>query len=225
MNGQAIWVAGPPELVLEFQEQFPLPTVAAPDEADWIVVLDLEPDALRSRWERLPENRAIRLVNATTVLALECALRSPYPDRVVGLHLLPGLLRLEQLELVRTELTSPEVEARVEALCRGSGKTPQWVADRIGGVLPRMLCALINEACTAVQEQVAAPEEVDVAMELGTNYPRGPFAWMRQLGARNVMTVLEALFMDLGEPRYRISPVLRRYALLEPVSQGEARTR
>ncbi|MCX7906979.1 MAG: 3-hydroxyacyl-CoA dehydrogenase family protein [Bacteroidetes bacterium] len=215
MNALRIWVGGPEALVREFQEQLPDASFSDPAEAELLVVLDLEPQELWAHWRELPPTKATRLVNSTTVLALELALAAPHPDRVVGLHALPGLLSLERWELVRTEITEASAVAQVEALCRRVGKTAEWVLDRIGGVLPRLLCGLINEACTAVQEQVAGPEEIDLAMQLGTNYPKGPFGWMRQFGARNALLVLEALFEDLREPRYRASPVLRRYALLE----------
>jgi 3-hydroxybutyryl-CoA dehydrogenase len=83
-------------------------------------------------------------------------------------------------------------------------------------VMPRILCMLINEASFALMEEVASPADLDTAMKLGTNYPRGPIEWADRIGIRQVVSVLRALHADLGEERYRISPLLQLMARGEP---------
>ena len=73
---------------------------------------------------------------------------------------------------------------------------------------------LINEAAFALMEQIASPEDIDVAMKLGTNYPFGPIEWGKQIGFKNVIAVIEALHEDLQEDRYRTAPLLKQLALL-----------
>lgn len=87
------------------------------------------------------------------------------------------------------------------------------IRDGAGGVLARILSMVLNEAVEVVRSGVAKSDEVDVAMRLGTNYPQGPLAWLRELGVASVWTTLNALMRDLGEDRYRPSPALK-YALL-----------
>ena len=80
-------------------------------------------------------------------------------------------------------------------------------------VLPRILCQIINEAMFAVQQEVAAPNDLDTAMKLGMNFPSGPLEWGEKIGFKQVYAVLDALHVDLGEERYRICPLLKEIAV------------
>ena len=78
-------------------------------------------------------------------------------------------------------------------------------------VLERVVAQLVNEACFAAEEGVAAPAEIDAAMRLGLNHPRGPFEWARELGTERVEVILDALHAE-NDQRYRVAPYLRRLA-------------
>lgn len=84
----------------------------------------------------------------------------------------------------------------------------QVVADRVGFVTPRVICMIINEAYYTVQEGIATREDIDKAMKLGTNYPFGPFEWAKRIGVKNVCELLEAVYNDTQDQRYRICSVL-----------------
>ncbi|HXV53690.1 MAG TPA: 3-hydroxyacyl-CoA dehydrogenase NAD-binding domain-containing protein [Solirubrobacterales bacterium] len=75
-------------------------------------------------------------------------------------------------------------------------------------VLDRLLAQLVNEACYAADEGVAPPADIDAAMRLGLNHPRGPFEWLDELGAERVLATLDALRDELGPDRYRPAPRL-----------------
>ena len=92
------------------------------------------------------------------------------------------------------------------------GKHVEWVGDAPGLVLGRIVCQIVNEAHFAVGEGVATAEDVDIAMRLGFNWPRGPFEWAEAIGPARVVSVLDALRSELGEERYRVAPLLRRAA-------------
>jgi 3-hydroxybutyryl-CoA dehydrogenase len=77
-------------------------------------------------------------------------------------------------------------------------------------VFERILAMLINEAVDAVAMRVASPEDIDVAMTKGVNYPRGLLAWGNEIGLARVLGWIERLQADYGEDRYRPSPLLRR---------------
>jgi 3-hydroxybutyryl-CoA dehydrogenase len=72
---------------------------------------------------------------------------------------------------------------------------------------------LINEAHDAVFMGIASAEDVDTAMTLGVNYPRGLHAWTAEQGAAHWVQVLDALQQRYQEDRYRVSPLLRQLAL------------
>jgi len=79
-------------------------------------------------------------------------------------------------------------------------------------IFERILAMLINEAADAVFWQVASKEDIDLAMRFGTNYPKGLLAWCDELGANQVLTILENLYQTYCEDRYRPSSLLRKMA-------------
>jgi 3-hydroxybutyryl-CoA dehydrogenase len=110
--------------------------------------------------------------------------------------------------LALVELTGKRDDA-VEGFFRSLGLHTEWVGDGPGLVLGRIICQLVNEACFAVGEGVGSPEDVDTGMVLGLNHPRGPFAWLEELGREHVIDVLDALRAEHGD-RYRVAPYLSR---------------
>ena len=81
-----------------------------------------------------------------------------------------------------------------------------------GLVLGRILAQLVNEAHFALGEGVASAEDIDTAMRLGFNWPRGPIEWAEEIGQSEIVALLDALHAELGEERYRVAPALRRAA-------------
>jgi 3-hydroxybutyryl-CoA dehydrogenase len=98
-----------------------------------------------------------------------------------------------------------------EAFWRGLGLDTARVADGPGLVRARIVCALVNEAVTALAEGVASAADIDTAMRLGTNYPRGPLAWGDLIGLDVVLGIMRGLQEEFGEDRYRPAPLLARY--------------
>jgi 3-hydroxybutyryl-CoA dehydrogenase len=84
------------------------------------------------------------------------------------------------------------------------------VDDRVGLVTPRVICMIINEAYYTVQEGTATREDIDIAMKLGTNYPFGPFEWCQRIGIRHVYELLDAVYDDTKDERYKICPLLKK---------------
>ncbi|MFC3190469.1 3-hydroxyacyl-CoA dehydrogenase [Pseudocitrobacter faecalis] len=95
------------------------------------------------------------------------------------------------------------------------GKKVLQVTDYPGLLVWRTVAMLANEALDAVQKQVASEQDIDTAMRLGVNYPKGPLQWGAELGWTRVLRVLENLQAHYGEERYRPSSLLRQRALLE----------
>lgn len=134
----------------------------------------------------------------------------PCPATVFGFCGLPTLLNRPLLEVS----LSDEADAPgLAATCAALGTDYRTVADRVGLVTPRVVCMIINEACYTVQEGTATIPDVDLSMKLGTNYPQGPFAWANAIGVERVYDVLEAMWNDTHDERYKICPLLKRYAL------------
>jgi 3-hydroxybutyryl-CoA dehydrogenase len=88
------------------------------------------------------------------------------------------------------------------------GKDYRVVADVPGLVAPRILSTIINEACYTLAAGVSTAEEIDMAMQLGTNYPKGPFAWGRQIGYSHIAELLQALASE--NEKYTPHPLLNQ---------------
>jgi 3-hydroxybutyryl-CoA dehydrogenase len=125
----------------------------------------------------------------------------------VGFSLLPGA---GLVELVRGPEVSDQRCAAAEELAARAGLHHAWVGDAPALVLARIVCCLVNEAAFAVGEGVGAPADVDRGLELGLNHPRGPVAWGETLGLDRVLGVLDGLWAERREERYRAAPLLRR---------------
>lgn len=129
------------------------------------------------------------------------------PGCIVGFNGMHTLLNRPLLELV---LGKAEDEVIVTEICKQLQTKYVLVEDRVGLVTPRVICMIINEAYYTAMEGTATKEAIDLAMKLGTNYPYGPFEWCARIGIRQVYALLEAVYADTKDERYKICPQLRQ---------------
>jgi 3-hydroxybutyryl-CoA dehydrogenase len=123
---------------------------------------------------------------------------------------MPDLARAALVEIAPGTTGTLSVAGRYFA---DLGKHVECVlGDTPGLVLGRIVSQLVNEACYAVGHGIGTPEDIDTAMRLGFNHPRGPFEWARQIGPKTVLATLDALRSELGHDRYRAAPILRDWA-------------
>jgi 3-hydroxybutyryl-CoA dehydrogenase len=130
---------------------------------------------------------------------------------VFGFNGLPTFFNLPLLEV---SVLKKEHLQKLEEMAKLFETQFIVVDDRVGLVTPRVICMIINEAYYTVQEGTASREDIDTAMKLGTNYPFGPFEWCQRIGIRNVYELLEAVYDDTKDERYKICPLLKREYLL-----------
>jgi 3-hydroxybutyryl-CoA dehydrogenase len=132
------------------------------------------------------------------------------PDRVVGFATFYPLKDRKLIELAAGLRSAESAAQRTEEFFQILGKETVRVKDAAGLTFPRILSLIVNEAARALEEGVASAEEIDVAMRLGVNYPKGPLQWADQIGLDEVLAVLEGLHGETGEDRYRPAPLLRK---------------
>jgi 3-hydroxybutyryl-CoA dehydrogenase len=128
----------------------------------------------------------------------------------VGFHALPPFDACRLVELTRGESSSPAAATRAERFFAALGKHVEWVGDAPGLVLGRIVCQVINESAFALGEGVGSAQDIDTGMVLGLAHPRGPLAWAREIGLDHVLAVLDGLWSEYREERYRPAPALRR---------------
>jgi len=156
--------------------------------------------------------RATILASTLTSTATELGLMSNTASRIVGIGVVPSLMSTTPLmEFAAGLNTTPDHIDRAHAFLLTLGYTPELVEDRVALVHMRVLATLINEAAFAVMEGVATPADIDQAMKLGTNYPKGLLAWADEIGIPIVTLVLEALYREYQQERYRPCVLLKQY--------------
>jgi 3-hydroxybutyryl-CoA dehydrogenase len=131
----------------------------------------------------------------------------------VGFHALPPLRPGGLAELTRGPDSLDAAASAAERFFATLGLHTEWVGDAPGLVLGRIVCQLVNEAAFAVGEDVGTPADLDAGMVHGLNHPRGPLAWGDAIGLDHVLSVLDALWDEHHEERYRAAPLLRRLVL------------
>jgi 3-hydroxybutyryl-CoA dehydrogenase len=132
----------------------------------------------------------------------------------VGFHLLPPLDEANLVELTRLPTTQRFACEAAEGFFESLGFITEWVEDAPGLVLGRLVSQLVNEAAFAIGEGVGSPDDVDTGLTLGLSHPRGPVAWSEAIGLEHVLAVLDGLWQERREERYRAAPLLRRAATL-----------
>lgn len=152
------------------------------------------------------------LSSSVTVTVTEQASWMKHPERLIGIGALPSLLGGALVELAASPMTSGNTVDRAFSFFRALGKEPTLVKDLPGMVLPRIIGMLVNEACFAMEQKIAARADIDTAMRLGTNYPYGPLEWGERIGIRHIHAIVTSLHRYFGEDRYRVAPFLHRAA-------------
>jgi 3-hydroxybutyryl-CoA dehydrogenase len=131
--------------------------------------------------------------------------------RIIGVTLVPSVMStattIDMSAGLNTEASHVE---HARALLAHLGYTVEHVEDRVGLVQIRVLAMLINEAAFSVMEGLATPEDIDNAMRLGVNYPKGLLAWADEIGIGVVTLILDGLRREYEQERYRPCVLLKQ---------------
>lgn len=192
----------------------PTPDLPEFNDCELVVEAALEKIEVKSevfrRLDKICSTDCILASNTSSIPITYLASLVSNPLRVVGMHFFNPVPLMKLVEIVRALQTSDDTVAAIQEVSWKLGKTAVVVKDSAGFVSNRVLCPMINEAIFALEEGVASREDIDTVMKLGMNHPMGPLELADFVGLDIVLDVMEVLYREFQDPKYRASPLLRR---------------
>lgn len=186
------------------------------DAKDADIIIEAAVEALHLKKELFAEldkickPEAILATNTSSISITEIAGATSRPDKVIGMHFFNPVPLMKLVEIIKGMDTSQETRDKVFQLSEQVGKKPVEVKDAPGFVVNRILVPMINEAVGILAEGAAKAEDIDEAMKLGANHPIGPLALADLIGNDVCLAIMEVLYTEFGDPKYRAHPLLRK---------------
>jgi len=149
--------------------------------------------------------------NTSSLSITEVGAATNRPDKVIGMHFFNPAPVMKLVELIRGMATSDETFNLVKEVSVSIGKDPIEVAEAPGFVVNRILVPMINEAVGILAEGIASAEDIDKAMMLGANHPMGPLALGDLIGLDVCLAIMDVLYKETGDTKYRAHSLLRKY--------------
>lgn len=170
-------------------------------------VMDVKKE-LFTKLDEIVKDDCIFGSNTSSLSITEIANGIKHP--VIGMHFFNPADRMKLVEVISGANTPAEVKDKVIEISKAIGKTPVEVNEGPGFVVNRILVPMINEATFILQEGIASASDIDTAMQLGANHPMGPLALGDLIGLDIVEAIMDVLYHETGDSKYRASILLRK---------------
>lgn len=155
--------------------------------------------------------KTVFATNTSSLSVTELASYVKKPERVIGMHFFNPATIMKLVEIIRALQTSDETFEFIKEITLNVGKEPVEINEAPGFVVNRMLIPMINEAIGIYAEGIASIDDIDKAMTLGANHPMGPLALGDLIGLDVCLNIMDVLFKETGDSKYRAHNLLRKY--------------
>ncbi|NLY10049.1 MAG: 3-hydroxybutyryl-CoA dehydrogenase [Tissierellia bacterium] len=163
-----------------------------------------------SRLDEICKPECIFATNTSSLSITEVASIVKRQDRFIGMHFFNPVPMMKLVEVIRGVHTTDEVTKAIVELSEFIGKVPVEVNEAPGFVVNRILIPMINEAVGILGDGVAKAADIDEAMKLGANHPMGPLALGDLIGLDVCLAIMDVLYNEFGDSKYRAHPLLRK---------------
>ena len=160
--------------------------------------------------DKICKPETILASNTSSISITAIAAATKRPDRFIGMHFFNPATVMKLVEVIRGAHTSDETYKTIADLSVAIGKEPVEVNEAPGFVVNKILVPMINEAADLLYTGVASAEGIDNAMKLGANHPMGPLALGDLIGLDVCLAIMDTLYNETHDPKYRASLLLRK---------------
>ncbi|WP_254275900.1 3-hydroxyacyl-CoA dehydrogenase [Halomonas sp. 3H] len=158
--------------------------------------------ALLRQLEEVVSHEAILASNTSSLSVTRLASACRHPERVAGYHFFNPVPLMKIVEVVRGELTRPEVIARLERLAREAGHFPALTPDTPGFLVNHAGRAYVPEALRLLDEGIATPAQIDRILSLSLGFRMGPFELLDLIGLDVTHAVMESVYRQFYDDPY-----------------------
>ena len=183
-------------------------------EADLIIEAAIENMDIKkkifSELDGLCKPEAILATNTSSLSITDVASATKRASKVIGMHFFNPVPAMKLVEVIKGIATSEETKNTIIEISKNIEKVPVEVEEAPGFVVNRILIPMINEAIGILADGVASAEDIDSAMKLGANHPIGPLSLADLIGNDVCLAIMEVLYTEFGDSKYRPHPLLRK---------------